>query len=154
MANEAKWTFASAATLESSGASAANAAFVQANDVTLSSTNHSNFTHGDFVLKTVGFSGGLSTTNTAYIGLYARDINAIDSSTDVVTPSSSSRNRFVGSFMLGQAGSSTTNYFSVTDVPLGGFNSEQEYYLENQSGVSLNSGWSLRVVPKAIVPGA
>lgn len=151
MANEAKWTYASQVTLESSGASAANAAFVQANDTTLGSANHSNFPYADFVLKTAGFGTTLASTGNPSINLYRVDQD-IDSTADAPVPDASNKNYFVGAFILPLSASSASSinyYLPVTDVSL---SKNCGFYIENQSGQSLIAGWTLKVTPKSLVP--
>ena len=67
MAGEAEWTLASEVTLEDSGASVANAGFIDANATTLSSANHSNYPLADFALKTVGDLSELVRTDRGFV---------------------------------------------------------------------------------------
>lgn len=151
MANEAKWTYASQVTLESSGASAANAAYVAADDTTLASGNHSNYPLADFVLKTVGFGAALTSTGSWYVGLWRQDLNIDGTDGDEGVPSASNRLHYCGAFsMPNSAASTSTNYVALTDVPLV---ADQQYYAEVQLNTSLSAGWTLKVTPKTLVPG-
>ena len=153
MANEAEWTLASEVTLEASGASAANAAFVQADDSTLASANHSNYPLADFALKTVGFSTTLATAGSLTVNLWRQPINFDTTAGDEPAPSASLKAHYVGSFSLPLAGASTATYYAHLDsVPL--IPGEQAFYLENASGVTINAGWTLKATPKSLVPGS
>ena len=150
MANEAEWTYATQVTLEASGTSAANAAFAAADDTTLASAGHSNYPYADFVLKTVGFSATLGSSK--YIGLYRRALNADTASGDAVAPGTSNKVQYVGAFTIPDVQASTgTTYFTLEDVPI---IEDQEFWIENQTGVTVNAGWTLKVRPKTLVPGA
>ena len=153
MANELKYTYAASVALEASGASAATAAFVQANDANLSSANHSNYPLADFVLKTVGFAGAISSNGSPALVLYRQDLNlGGDANKDAPTPTASNKSKLVGIFTIPLSLASTgTNYFVLPDVPL---NSESAFWIENQAGQSLSAGWALTAVPKSLVPGA
>lgn len=150
MANELKYTYAATVALEASGASAASNVFVQADDMNLGTSQHSNFPFSDFVLKTVGFSTTVGTGKT--INLYRQDLDVGGvSANDAPSPSSANKSLFVGSFVIPDAQASTgTAYFTLTDVPL---NQTQTFWIENALGVSLNAGWALTAVPKSFVPG-
>jgi hypothetical protein len=153
MANEMKYTYAASVALEASGASAATAAFVAANDAALSSANHSDYPYADFVLKTVGFGGALASTGSPAIALYRQDLNVgADANNDAPAPSANIKSMFVGNFVLPLSLASTgTNYFVITDVPL---SSGCQFSIENQAGQSVAEGWALTAVPKSFVPGA
>jgi len=152
MASENEWTYATQVTLEASGASAANAAFVAADDTTLASASHSNYPYADFVLKTVGFGAALASTGSLGVGLWRRDLNIDGTAGDEGAVTASNRVHFCGFFALpNSAASTSTNYVSLTDVSLV---EDQDYYIENLTGQSINIGWTLKVKPKTNVPGA
>lgn len=151
MANEAKLTYASQVTLESSGASAANAAFVQADDTTLASANHSNYPLADFVLKTNGFGAALASTGSLTVNLYRVDQDIDGTAGDAPAPTASNRSVYVGSFVVPLSAASTGNlYIPLNDVPLSQVNS---FYVENLTGQTLTAGWTLKATPKTYVPG-
>lgn len=151
MANEMVWTYASPVTLESSGASAASAAFVAADDTTLASGNHSNYPYADFVLKTNGFGAALTSTGSWYCGLWRQNLN-IDSTNDEAAPSASNKLHYCGSFVLPNSAASTGNqYVALTDVELV---ADQAYFIECQLNTSLSAGWTLKVTPKSLKPAA
>lgn len=150
MANEMKWTYASQVTLESSGASAASAAFIAADDTTLASANHSNYPYADFVLKTVGFGAALTSTGSWYCGLWRQDLNIDSTAGDEGAPTASNKLHYCGSFILpNSAASTSTNYVALTDVELV---ADQQYYLEVALNTSLTAGWTLKVTPKTLMP--
>lgn len=151
MANESEWTYAASVALETSGATNSNSVFSAAADSTLSSSNHSNYPYGDFVLYAPGFSANLGSNKT--VNLYRRDLDiAGGTSNDAEAPASSNKQIYVGSFLFPDvAVSSTAYYISLTDVPL---TSVCTFYIENQLGATLTSGWTLTVAPKAFVPGS
>lgn len=151
MSNEMKWSYATQVTLESSGASGANAAFLAADDTTLASGNHSNYPYADFVLKTVGFGAALTSTGSWYCGLWRQDLN-IDGTSDEGAPTSSNKLHYCGSFVLpNSAASTSTNYVALTDVELV---ADQQYTLEVGLNTSLSAGWTLKVTPKTLMPAA
>ena len=151
MAGEMKWSYATQVTLESSGASQGNAAFIAADDTTLASGNHSNYPYADFVLKTVGFGAALTSTGSWYCGLWRQDLN-IDSTGDEGVPSASNRLHYCGGFVLpNSAASTSTHYVALTDVELV---ADQQYYLEVALNTSLTAGWTLKVTPKTLMPVA
>ena len=49
------------------------------------------------------------------------------------------------------ATSTTLHVCNLDSVPI--LPSEQKYWLENSTGVTVNAGWKLTVVPKSFVPG-
>lgn len=153
MANELKYTYAGSVALEASGASAAASAFVQADDTTLSSTNHSNYPLADFVLKTIGFAAAIASTGGPSVALYRRDLDVGgNADNDAPAPSALARSLFVGSFIIPRSLASTgTNYFVLTDVPL---SAVCDFYIENLAGQNLKAGWALTAVPKSFVPGS
>lgn len=150
MANEVEWTYASQVTLESSGASAASNVFVQADDTTLASGNHSNYPWADFVLKTVGHGAAVGSNGT--INLYRQDLNMDGTAGDAAAPASTNPVIFVGAFRVPDAQASTaTTYYSLTDVPLA---ADCAFWIENKTNQNLNAGWTLKVTPKSYAPGA
>jgi hypothetical protein len=151
MANEAIWTYANQVTLESSGASAANAVFQLADNATLSSTNHNQYPVADFVLKVAGFGAQIATTGGPTINLYRVDQD-IDGSNDAPVPTSSNRSLFVGGFVVPLAVDATaTLYLPLSEVPL---SPVCNFYIENQTGQSILAGWTLKATPKSLVPAS
>lgn len=154
MANETKWTYATAVTLESSGASIANAAFSASTNATtiLSSTNHSNYPYADFVLKVNTLGASTASNANGYVALYRVDQDmGSATAADGTYPSSNYRNTYVGNFTIPNSLASTSViYVPILDVPIG---ESQQFALENSASQTLAAGWSLTVRPKGIVPG-
>lgn len=151
MTNEAVWKYASPVTLVNCGASTASAAFGQAVDSGIGSAQSLAYPYADFTLVTIGFSAALGTGK--YISLYARPLNMANSgSLDVSTPQANYKSKFIGAFTLTDSlASSGTFDWPLQDVALG---EDQDFFIENQSGVTLNQGWQLFARPKTLVPAA
>ena len=161
MANEIKWTTAASVALEANGAQITNTSLIAADDTTLTSSNTSNYPLADFILS---LDGGLSattaTTGGININLYRQDLNlagnsALDEGDPSVATSSSYKPHYLGSFILPNSAASATSTMlhvcNLDSVPI--LPSEQKYWLENSTGVTVNAGWKLTVVPKSFVPG-
>lgn len=149
MTNEAIWKYASPVTLVACGASTASAAFGRASDSGIGSAQSLAYPYADFTLVSIGYSAALGTGK--YIGLYARQLNQANSgSLDVSSPQANFKSKYVGAFTLTDSLASTGTFvWSLEDVPIG---EDQEYYVENQAGVTLNQGWQLFARPKSLVP--
>lgn len=146
MANESKYYKASEQTLEANGASIASAAFAQANDASLDMAT-SNYPLCDFVL-TVAYT--TAPVAGEVINLYARPMN-ISGTNDSQVPSANYLGVYMGSFLLENLGSSTTQYILLADVPVP-FGT-CDLYLENKVVTqSVNAGWTLKGTPKSFGP--
>jgi hypothetical protein len=147
MANESKWTYATQTTLEASGAQAVADAFVQAADQDLAVADHLDYPLGDFVLACAFGSQVGANSNVA---LFVRPMN-VDGTNDGLSPVATYREKLIGVFVIPNNSSSTsTNYYTLTEVPLV---KDGQYWLQNVSDQTLNSGWSLKVTAKTRVPG-
>lgn len=147
MANELKITYASQVTLEASGASAASAAMVAADDTSLASANHSNYPWADFVLK-ADFGAAVDGNSAIYI--YRQDMD-IDSTNDSLAPTASTyEEKLVGIIKI-KSGQSASAYYPCTDVPL---TAVCQFSIKNGTSQSLSAGWTLKATPKSFVPGA
>jgi len=152
MANEAEWTTASQVTLESSGATCANASFASAAVTTLSSANHSNYPYADFQFMATGFATNLSSAGNLTVNLWQQPLN-FDSTNDEPSPSASIKSHFAGAFVVPLSAASNSAYYSqINDVNL--IPGEARYWIENALGQNLVAGWTLKCIPKALVPGA
>jgi len=149
MTNEAIWKYAAPVTLVNCGASTTSAAFGLATDSAINSAQSLAYPHADFTLVSIGFSAALGTGK--YIGLYARALNMANSgSLDVSSAQANFKSKFVGSFTLTDSLVNTGTFvWALEDVALG---ETQDYFIENQSGVTLNQGWQLFARPKSLVP--
>lgn len=94
-----------------------------------------------FVAPTVAVSS--ASTN---IILYRRDLNIGGGTDDEDAPDASNKNKFMGVFNLKYAAASKSYYLQMCDVPLPG--GDCEFYIENQLGVTIPLGWTLKVTPK------
>lgn len=82
------------------------------------------------------------------IALYARVMN-IDGASDPVAPSANRKWAPIGAFLV-YAASTATNYLfesGMVRLPNAGVDQQYEFYLENQTGQTISSGWSLKITP-------
>lgn len=91
------------------------------------------------------------------IHLFARLMN-IDSTNDEPQPDTGFEEHHLGSFPTDTGLSATVdNYVSLGfDVGLPNMRTEQiyEFYIKNDSGVTMTAGWTLKITPKAKGPAA
>lgn len=152
MANESEWTVATQVTLEASGGACNNAAFVQADDANLTTANHSNYPYADFQLYTTGFGAALSSAGNLTVNLWQQPLN-FDGTNDEPSPSASLKAHFAGAFVLPLSAASNSAYYAqINDVNI--IPGDAAYWLENSLGQTLNAGWTLKCIPKTLVPGA
>lgn len=144
MANEAVYKYGTQKTLEASGGSTAANAFTQANDASMTATDHSDYTLLDFV-----FTGAFSVAPTAgeVVNLYARLLD-IDSTNDAQVPSANYLATYLGSFLVEPV--TSTQYVALYNVPLPG--RSFDCYIENKTSQTLSAGWVLKAAPKTIGP--
>ena len=153
MANENEYVFGSEVVLESNGASVANAAFTPATDATWGSAQHLYYPMADFSLMASGLGASGATVGSLGLALWRRDININDAGDDEGVPSASLKAHYAGWATLPLAAASAALYsMEINDVPLTG--RDAEWYLENQTGVTLAAGWTLKAKPKTNAPGA
>lgn len=145
MSNEIIWTYASAVTLEASGASCASDVIIAANDDTLESGVHSNFPWADFVLA-CAFGGSVAAGK--FIRLYRQNLN-IDTTNDAPVPAAGHERVLLGSFVIPEGAAGTGWYYPLTDIPL---IADQQYYLENKTDQSIGAAWTLKATPKTYKP--
>ncbi len=134
-------------TLEASGASVANNTIAQADDANYSIAADGAYApDAEFVLA-VAFS--VAPTQNTTIDLYVSEQN-IDGTNDAQAPTTTYRQKYVGSFVVNNV--TTTQYLRMLayDVPPDG-----AYYLHNNgTGQTISSGWTLKVTPRTIGPAA
>lgn len=108
----------------------------------------------DARVASVTFTGTFAVAPTlgTYVNLYARLMN-VDGTSDAPVPSASFLHYCLGSFPVD--GIATSQVVTI-EVPLPNAYTSQvyEFYIENKSGQSLNSGWTMKVTPKAAGPHA
>ena len=147
MANEAVVKLGTPKTLEANGASIANTAIGQADDATYGIVaDGASYPDADFVLA-VAF--GTAPTISTTIDLYAQELD-IDGTSDAIAPTTTYKQRYIGSFVV--AAQTAMQYLKVRgyDVPL-----VASYYLHNNAtGQTMSAGWTLKVTPRTIGPAA
>ena len=86
------------------------------------------------------------------VNLYLRLLNT-QSTNDNEIPDANFTHTYVGSFPVNDV---TTNQYVTIDISLPNGKSSQEYefYIENQTGQTIQAGWDLYVTPKTIGPHA
>jgi len=144
MANEAVYKYGTNKVLEASGSSTVANAFTQANDASVTASDHNDFTLLDFTL-----SGAFSVAPTAgeVINLYARLLD-IDGTNDSQVPSANYLATYLGSFLVDAV--TSTQYVPLYNVSLPG--RSFDCYIENKTSQTLTGNWVLKVTPKTIGP--
>ena len=147
MANEAIVKLGTTKTLEANGASIANTAMGQANDATYSITaDGAGYPDADFVLNAA--FGTAPTINTT-LDLYAQELD-IDGTSDAQVPTTTYKQRYIGSFVVNAVTTTQPLKVRAYDVPL-----VASYYLHNNAtGQTMSTGWTLKVTPRTIGPAA
>jgi len=143
MANETKYVYASAVTLEASGGSAASNAFAAADDTSLATANHSDYPMADFAL-TCDFGAAVGNVT---VNLYRQDFD-IDGTADALAPSTTYKYLYVGSFTI-NSGQSASATYPLSNVPIG---KTCKFSIENGSVQNLSAGWVLKATPKTFGP--
>tara|TARA_R110000772_G_scaffold235182_2_gene346778 strand:- start:3771 stop:4232 length:462 start_codon:yes stop_codon:yes gene_type:complete len=136
--------------LDSASAAVANDAFSISTDVVTPWTNDD-----DAPLATMVFIGTWTSAPTAntVVNLYARLLNVADTTKDQDVPDSNFGHAYLGSFPLNDV---TTEQIIAIQIALPNVKSstEYEFYIENRSGQTIDSGWSLQITPKTLGPSA
>jgi len=128
-------------TLEANGIGAGHLATGVANDADYSIVaDGGNYPDAEFVLS-VTF--GSAPAAGASMLLFAQPLN-IDGTNDAETNPASGVDVFVGAFIVNNV--TSTQHMRCTGVDLP---KEATYRVYNQSGVTMPSGWTLRVTPKS-----
>lgn len=134
-------------TLEASGASIANNAMAQADDADYSvALDGSGAPDVEFA---IAVTFGTAPTQNTLIDLYAQALN-IDGTSDAQAPTTTYRQKYIGSFVVNNV---TTQQFLALlayDVP-----PNAAYYLHNNgTGQTISSGWTLKATPRTVGPAA
>lgn len=133
-------------TVSGTTSAVANGAFSVAGDVNAWTNDD------DAVYATAKLLCTFSSTPTANtsVSLFARLMD-ISGTSDQQAPDANNRHVFLGVFPLNDV---TSAQIIPIEIPLPNSETSQvyEFYLYNQSGQSLPSGWSLLITPKAIGP--
>ena len=142
MANEVTRAFGTTKTLEANGGLIANNAIVAADDANYSTaTDGANYPDAQFVAS---FAFTTAPTEGTTLVLVARLIN-IDGANSADIPEPTRADRFIGSFIVNNTGTSTVQYAACfgRNLPR-----EATYYLLNNGTLqSVNAGWTLKVTP-------
>lgn len=149
MTNEAVKVDGTPKTLEANGGSVTSDTVAQANDASYGIVaDGASFPHALFVL-TFTLASTTSVQNKT-INLYARALD-ISSTNDAESPESGAnyKGRFIGAFVVNDSGSAQYADVEAFDVPR-----KADYYIDNQTGQTINSGWTLVVTPFSYKPGA
>ncbi len=144
--NDSAVKLGSRAVLESSGSgSISNGALAAATTAYNAAAAGSNAPDGVFALS-VGYSTG-PTENTT-IDLYAQPLDVDGTSGhDSPAPTSTYRQKFIGSFVVRNASGWQYLELQARDLPRNAV-----YYLHNLTGQTVNTGWGLSVVPATLGP--
>jgi hypothetical protein len=147
MANEVKYTYASAVTLEANGASAASNAFVAADDTSLAVANASDYPLADLVL-TCDFGAAVGANYT--VNLYRQDFDIVGGTEDAPAPATTYKYLFVGAFVI-PSGQSASASYPLPNVPI---SQTCKFSIENGTNQNLSAGWVLKARPKTYAPAA
>ena len=89
------------------------------------------------------------------INVHVRPIN-VDGANDPPTPTATGQVGFAGSFEIATAQAATTDTAYYAIIPLTPFSTkasqEYEFYLYNNTGVTISANWDLDVIPSTYVP--
>jgi hypothetical protein len=115
-------------------------------------TNDDDARYAEMVLT---FQYPSGTIDTGGIHLYGRKLN-IDGTDDEGQPDSSHGHKYMGSFATDSGLAATTDISAAVEIVLDNNHTSQiwEFYVENQCGVTMTAGWTLKITPKAIGPHA
>lgn len=144
--NDAIDKFGTQTTVVASGSALADTIVSASSEGTLTNTDDVREAAAVF---TGTFAGAPAANST--VDLYLQPLD-IDGTNDAPAPASTYLNVYAGSFPL----SSATTQSVPIDIPLPNTKSGQTYgiFVQNAAGQALNSGWTLKVTPKAIGPKA
>lgn len=87
-----------------------------------------------------------------YVDLFLRSLD-VEGTNDQSTPSANYPHKYVGSFPIDAV---TTAQYSTIDIGLPNTKTSQQYefYIRNNTGQEIQSGWNLYVTPKTVGPSA
>lgn len=150
MANEIEFTYLSSVVLETSGATVANAGFDSGDGLSITASGHGDWPLCDLEFTCTGFGSALA--GWQVINVYRRDMDMVGGAVDATAPVAAFKYLYVGSFPLQQsnATNSTVNV-QLSNVPL---SNACVFYIENTTGQTLNTAWTLTARPKSYIPGA
>ena len=150
MANEIEWTYLASIALETSGATVANAGFNSGDGASITTSGHGDWPLCDLEFYCPGFGSALA--GWQIINVYRRAMDMVGGTNDAVEPSATNKQLYVGSFAMVQScATNSTGFHHLPNVPL---SNACIFYIENTTGQTLNSAWSLTCRPKTYIPGA
>ncbi len=129
-----------------------NGAFSAAADA-VEWTNDDNTPLGKFALTWQYASGTIAAAG--QIHLYAR-LKNIDGAADEAQPDASNKKHLLGSFRVDSGLATATNEVIAESFPLVANAASQvyEFYIENETNVTISAGWILKVTPGTEGPKA
>lgn len=135
-------------TIGTSSATVADAAFSIASD--LSTWTNDDDAPRASVTALIDYS--VAPDASSVVNLYLRLLNT-QSTNDQEIPDANFMHTYVGSFPVNDV---TTNQYITIDIALPNTKTSQEYefYIENQTGQTIQAGWDLYVTPKTYGPHA
>lgn len=135
-------------TVDSSSAAVLDDAFSVAGDV----TQWTNDDDAPMASMVAMLDWSVAPTANTSVHLYAR-LDDIDSTNDQDTPDGNYRHTLLGSFPINDV---TTNQYIAIDIALPNTVTSQRYtfFIENQTGQTIQAGWTLKITPKTIGPHA
>jgi len=150
MSQEIEWVYGSSIALETSGATVANAGFDSGDGSSITSGGHGDWPLCDLEFTCTGFGSALA--GWQVINVYRRDMDMVGGMNDSTIPVAAFKYLYVGSFPLQQSNASnSTVKVQLPNVPL---SNAVIFYIENTTGQTLNTAWTLTARPKSYIPGA
>lgn len=135
-------------TLEAAGAAITNGAVVPADDAEYAlAADAANWPDAEFALAATWATS--TSIEGRVVNLYARPLD-IDGTADAEIPEAARPTMFIGSFVAN--GVTTLQYMQLQ----GGFARDlprkAAYYLHNDTGQTISSGWTLKATPRNVIP--
>jgi len=144
MSNNAVVRFGTTQTLVASGAALANNTMSAASAAYDLRTAGGGFPDGDLV-ATLTFA--VAPTLNSTVDVFARELD-IDGTLDAQVPTTTFRQRYVGSFVVNNVATAQTLLLRANDLP-----THAEYHLHNNAtGQQISAGWTLRLTPRTLGP--
>ena len=133
-------------TLGTSSSAVSDAAFSVAGD--LSTWTNDDDAMSAYIVLLANYS--VAPDANSVLNLYCRPLNFV-STNDAEVPDANMLQGYLGSFQLNDVTTAQYPWLNVA-LPNSKTSQEYEFYIENQSGQSLPSGWDMYITPKAPGP--
>lgn len=145
--------FGTADSLDNTTSAVVDGAFSDGTTDLLAWTNDDDAPEAAAVLLMQYASGTLATAPA--VNLYARLMD-IDGTVDTEVPQASYPRVFMGSFPIDTNLGATTDTASAIDIRLPNTKTSQVYnfYIQNQTDVTMTAGWDLTIIPRTLGPHA